>query len=119
MKDVFEAQVDAAEPGQKVIIVDDLLATGGKNTCIMIQHNCYMMFYYKYFSYYSFSVISKYVLFTMFYFPGTMEAACRIMKQMQVEVVECLVLIELTYIPGRNKIPDNIPIHSFIKVDTE
>ncbi len=34
-QDVFEVQKDAAEAGQKVIIVDDLLATGGVLTFIL------------------------------------------------------------------------------------
>ena len=29
LKDIFEIQEDAIKPGQKVVIVDDLIATGG------------------------------------------------------------------------------------------
>lgn len=29
-----EIQVDAVAPGQKVLLIDDLLATGGKNHCL-------------------------------------------------------------------------------------
>ena len=30
MQDEFEIQADSLKPGQKVVIVDDLIATGGK-----------------------------------------------------------------------------------------
>ena len=30
LQDVLEMQNDAVEPGQKVVVIDDLLATGGK-----------------------------------------------------------------------------------------
>uniref|UniRef100_UPI00359018F6 adenine phosphoribosyltransferase-like isoform X1 n=1 Tax=Myxine glutinosa TaxID=7769 RepID=UPI00359018F6 len=53
-KDEMEIQADAIQPGQRVIIVDDVIATG-----------------------------------------GTLEAACKLVKQMQGEVVQCLVVMLL------------------------
>lgn len=42
MKDVLEIQADAIQKGQKVVVIDDLLATGGKSiylSCVMLLSN--------------------------------------------------------------------------------
>lgn len=62
--DEFEAQIDSVSAGQKVVIVDDLLATG-----------------------------------------GTMSAAHKLMKSMGAVILECMVVIELADLNGREKIP--------------
>jgi len=39
LKDVLEIQADAIQRGQKVVVIDDLLATGGKLVyllCVML-----------------------------------------------------------------------------------
>lgn len=61
--DIFEVQKEAFKPGQSVVIVDDLLATG-----------------------------------------GTMKAACELIQKVGANVVECLVVIELTDLKGRDKV---------------
>lgn len=61
--DTFEVQKEAFKPGQSVVIVDDLLATG-----------------------------------------GTMKAACELIQKVGANVVECLVVIELTDLKGRDKL---------------
>ncbi|KAJ8303294.1 hypothetical protein KUTeg_019690 [Tegillarca granosa] len=63
-KDKFEIQKDAVTEGQKVVVVDDLLATG-----------------------------------------GTMKAACQLMDKVKAKVLDCLVVIELTDLNGRQKVP--------------
>ncbi|KAK2182229.1 hypothetical protein NP493_362g02005 [Ridgeia piscesae] len=63
----FEVQKDALQAAQKVIIIDDLLATG-----------------------------------------GTMAAACKLIKQLECDIVECVVVIELTDLKGRDKLTDKI-----------
>lgn len=61
--DIFEVQKEAFKPGQSVVIVDDLLATG-----------------------------------------GTMKAACELIQKVGANVVECLVVIELADLKGRDKL---------------
>lgn len=64
-KDVLEVHRDAISPGQKVLIVDDLLATG-----------------------------------------GTAQATAKMVEQLGGEVVGLGVLIELTYLKGREMFPN-------------
>ncbi|OAD55686.1 Adenine phosphoribosyltransferase [Eufriesea mexicana] len=71
---IFEIQQDYIKEGTRVIIVDDLLATG-----------------------------------------GTMAAAINLLHSHAVEVVECLTIIELTGLKGREKL--DVPVHSFIQYD--
>ncbi len=61
--DTIEIHQDAVSPGQKVLIVDDLLATG-----------------------------------------GTMEASIRLLEGIGAVVPACLVLVELEFLDGRNKL---------------
>ncbi|NXF38916.1 APT phosphoribosyltransferase, partial [Nyctibius bracteatus] len=71
----LEIQSDAVEPGQKVVIVDDLLATG-----------------------------------------GTMCAACELLKRLEAEVLECLVVIELKPLKGSEKLK-SVPFYSLLQYD--
>ncbi|XP_029043401.1 adenine phosphoribosyltransferase isoform X1 [Osmia bicornis bicornis] len=73
-EDTFEIQKDYINKGARVIIVDDLLATG-----------------------------------------GSMTAAVELVKSAEAEVIECLVIIELTNLNGRDKV--GVPVHSFIQYD--
>ncbi|ELT87011.1 hypothetical protein CAPTEDRAFT_120164, partial [Capitella teleta] len=70
--DTFEIQKSAVHCRQRVVIVDDLLATG-----------------------------------------GTMKAAAMLLKSLGAEVVECMVVIELTSLKGRDKVP--APLYSMIQ----
>jgi adenine phosphoribosyltransferase len=63
--DQLEVHSDAVEPGQKVLIVDDVLATG-----------------------------------------GTASAAVRLMRKLGAEVLGVQVLIELSYLGGRERLSD-------------
>ena len=63
--DQLEVHSDAVEPGQKVLIVDDVLATG-----------------------------------------GTASAAVRLMRKLGAEVLGVQVLIELSYLAGRDRLSD-------------
>jgi len=63
--DTLEIHKDAVTPGQKVLIVDDLLATG-----------------------------------------GTIKAACKLVEKLGGEVVGILVMIELGFLNGRDKLTD-------------
>lgn len=63
--DQLEVHSDAVQPGQKVLIVDDVLATG-----------------------------------------GTASAGVRLMRKLGADVVGVQVLIELTYLGGRDKLRD-------------
>jgi len=75
--DALEVHLDAVKPGQKVLLVDDLLATG-----------------------------------------GTMNAAIRLVEKLGGVVVGCAFLIELTFLPGRERISPR-PVHSLIQYATE
>ncbi|XP_054289990.1 adenine phosphoribosyltransferase-like [Macrosteles quadrilineatus] len=71
-QDVFEIQSESILPNQGVLLLDDLLATG-----------------------------------------GSLAASCQLISQLKAKVVECLVIIELTDLKGRDKVP--APVHSFIQ----
>ncbi|XP_011869578.1 PREDICTED: adenine phosphoribosyltransferase [Vollenhovia emeryi] len=70
----FELQTEFIDKGTRVLIVDDLLATG-----------------------------------------GTMAAAVELLKSVGANVIECLVIMELTLLRGRDKL--SVPVHSFIQYD--
>jgi len=76
-EDAVEIHVDAVRPGQKALMVDDLLATG-----------------------------------------GTMEAACRLVEELGGEVVACAFLIELSFLPGRQKLR-KYDLFSLVDFETE
>lgn len=63
--DTLEVHEDALSKGERVVIVDDLLATG-----------------------------------------GTMAASCKLVEEIGGVVSVCLVLIELAFLPGRQKLSD-------------
>uniref|UniRef100_A0A7N9CTI1 Adenine phosphoribosyltransferase n=1 Tax=Macaca fascicularis TaxID=9541 RepID=A0A7N9CTI1_MACFA len=71
----LEIQKDALEPGQRVVVVDDLLATG-----------------------------------------GTMHAACELLGRLQAEVLECVSLVELTSLKGREKLAP-VPFFSLLQYE--
>ncbi|GAB0086457.1 Adenine phosphoribosyltransferase [Sergentomyia squamirostris] len=75
--DIFELQKAALKPGQKVLIVDDLMATG-----------------------------------------GTFEAATRLVEQAKAEVVQCVAIMELTGLRGRDKLKE-YNVHSFIQYNDD
>ncbi len=73
----IEIHTDAIKPGQKVLMIDDLLATG-----------------------------------------GTMQAACELVSHLGGEIVGCSFVVELCFLPGREKISE-YEIHTLLKVDGE
>ncbi|XP_059614034.1 adenine phosphoribosyltransferase [Phlebotomus argentipes] len=75
--DVFQLQKAALKPGQKVVVVDDLIATG-----------------------------------------GTLEAATRLVELAGAEVVQCVAIMELTPLRGRDKL-QKYKVHSFIQYDED
>ncbi|KAG5325550.1 APT phosphoribosyltransferase, partial [Pseudoatta argentina] len=70
----FELQTEFINKGTRVLIVDDLLATG-----------------------------------------GTMAAAVQLIKSTGADIIECIVIMELTLLKGRDKV--DVPVHSFIQYD--
>nr|CAB3222625.1 adenine phosphoribosyltransferase-like [Phallusia mammillata] len=74
-EDSIEMQTGSLKEGDNVVIVDDLLATG-----------------------------------------GTMAAACKLVKQLKLNVVKCLVVIELTGLKGREKL-DGTSVYSVIQYE--
>lgn len=52
----------------------------------------------------------KYILFK-----GTMTAAVQLIQSAGADVIECLVIMELTSLKGRDKV--GVPVYSFIKYD--
>jgi adenine phosphoribosyltransferase len=75
--DTVEMHADAIAPGAKVLMVDDLLATG-----------------------------------------GTMAAACKLVADVGGEIVGVAFVIELAFIPGREKLAD-YDVHSLLIVEGE
>ncbi|HXP91707.1 MAG TPA: adenine phosphoribosyltransferase, partial [Fibrobacteria bacterium] len=75
--DALEVHADAVRPGQKVLLVDDLLATG-----------------------------------------GTMLAAANLVERLGGTVVGCAFLIELCFLPGRERLSPR-PVHSLIQYHGE
>lgn len=75
--DCLEMHVDAVSEGENVLLVDDLLATG-----------------------------------------GTMEACIKMAEQSGANVVGCAFLIELTFIPGRDKLHGH-DVCTLIQYDSE
>ncbi|CAL7945566.1 unnamed protein product [Xylocopa violacea] len=73
-EDTLEIQTEYVSKGSRVLIVDDLLATG-----------------------------------------GSMTGAINLVKSVGAEVTECLAIIELTGLKGREKL--GVPVHSFIQYD--
>lgn len=76
-QDTLQIHKDSIKKGQKVLIVDDLLATG-----------------------------------------GTLQAACRLVEKLGGKVVGILVLVELSFLNGKEKV-NNYDFFSLIKYDRE
>ncbi|MCC6579173.1 MAG: adenine phosphoribosyltransferase [Phycisphaeraceae bacterium] len=74
--DKLQIHADAIRKGQRVLMVDDLLATG-----------------------------------------GTMDACCQLVQQLGGEIVGIALLLELTFLPGRDKLKPYGQVHSVIKVN--
>ncbi len=74
--DKLEIHADALKAGERVLMVDDLLATG-----------------------------------------GTMNACCELLKSLGAELVGITVLIELAFLPGRQKLAGHGDIHAVIQYD--
>ena len=71
--DTIEIHKDAIEPGKKVLIIDDLLATG-----------------------------------------GTAAASCQLVKKLGGKIAGIAFVVELGFLNGRNKLPDDVKISSMI-----
>jgi len=74
-KDTLEIHADAISKGQRVLMVDDLLATG-----------------------------------------GTMDACCELVEQLGGDIIGVTVLIELTFLNGRDKLTKHGDVHAIVKV---
>ncbi len=74
--DTLEIHKDAIEPGQRVLVVDDLLATG-----------------------------------------GTAKAAVDLVRRLGGEVVSCAFVVELAFLEGRKKLPDE-EVYSLLSYDS-
>ena len=73
--DAIEIHDDGVEPGERVLVVDDLLATG-----------------------------------------GTMKAACDLIDSVGGVVAGCLVIVELCFLAGREKLAPH-PVHALLSLD--
>lgn len=73
-KDSLEIHTDAIEPGQRILLVDDLLATG-----------------------------------------GTMNACCELVRGFGADIAGITVLIELTFLKGREKLSQYGEVHTVIR----
>jgi len=75
--DIVEIHKDAVSPGQRVLMIDDLLATG-----------------------------------------GTMAASCELVEKLGGLIVACAFVIELSFLKGREKLP-NYEVFSLVDYETE
>lgn len=75
--DAVEVHADAVKSGQRILMFDDLIATG-----------------------------------------GSMAAACRLIEQLRGNIVGISVLVELSFLGGR-EVLEQYPLHSLIKVSGE
>ena len=105
----LEIQRDALEPGQKVVVVDDLLATGGEGLSPAEWAWCGVGT--------GFSSFPRGCLHGPFLPPpGTMCAACELLGQLQAKVLECVSLVELTSLKGREKL-GAVPFFSLLQYE--
>lgn len=74
--DLLEIHADALSAGDRVLIIDDVLATG-----------------------------------------GTAAAAVRLIKRFQADVAGVAVLIELAFLKGRERVPDDVPFTKLVTYD--
>lgn len=74
--DLLEIHTDALVPGDRVLIIDDVLATG-----------------------------------------GTAAAAVRLIRRFDADVTGVAVLIELTFLKGRQLVPDGVPLTTLVTYD--
>lgn len=72
--DTIEMHTDALEPGSRVVLIDDLLATG-----------------------------------------GTAAASVRLLEKLQANVVSIAFLVELGFLHGRERLPQNVHTHAMIQ----
>jgi len=72
--DTIEMHTDAIEPGSRVVLIDDLLATG-----------------------------------------GTAEASCKLLGKLKADLVSIMFLVELEFLHGRQRLPQNVNTHSMIQ----
>lgn len=72
----IEIHRDSLEPGEKVVIIDDLIATG-----------------------------------------GTAAATARMVEELGAELVEMAFMIELTFLKGRENLPEDTEVFSILKYD--
>lgn len=72
--DTIEMHTDAIEPGSRVVLIDDLLATG-----------------------------------------GTAQASCTLLGKLKADLVSIMFLVELDFLHGRQRLPQNVNIHSMIQ----
>ena len=75
-KDAVELQTDSLNSNQNVVVVDDLMATG-----------------------------------------GTMNAACQLLNKLDVNILLCLCVVELTGLKGINKLPPGTEFHSIVQYE--
>ncbi len=72
--DTIEMHTDAIESGSRVVLIDDLLATG-----------------------------------------GTAEASCKLLGKLKADLVSIMFLVELEFLHGRQRLPQNVNTHSMIQ----
>ena len=93
VQDVFEMQADAIKPGQNVVVIDDLIATGE-----LLLRLCHRVVWYR-----------------PFYVGGSAKAAGELVAKLGGKTLEYLFIIELTFLKAAEKL--DAPMYSIVKVD--
>lgn len=103
-----EIQEDAVAPGQKIVLIDDLLATGGEGApawrvSVTIHQKEHLIGSHIAVSFLHLNLGHSSWLCACCV-AGTLSAACELMKKQQAEILGCLVVIELKDLKGLDKV---------------
>ena len=91
--DFFQMQADAVKPGQKVLIVDDIIATGESRHFEITQHKSLMTT------------------------GGSASAAGSLVEKLGGKVLEYVFILELDFLKGRDKL--NAPVYTLLSGQEE
>lgn len=105
--DYFQIQEDAIKPGQKVLIVDDIIATG--RLCLKTSKPHFLFASFCLISSHSFAKI-----FVNIFLGGSAAAAGELVKKLGGELVGYMFLLEISFLKGREKLGE-VPVITLLE----